>query len=230
MRVLVTRPEPGASRTAAALVAAGHAPLVAPVMVVRTSREPLPGSTFDALVLTSANALVALEHLTRTLPVLAVGELTAAGALAAGFADVRTACGDRHALAALARETLAPGRRLLVAVGRDHKADVATLLERAGHVPVLWTAYAAEAVGVLPEEARRGLAERRLEAAMHFSRRSAAIALRLAGEAKLEATFIGLTHVCLSRDVGAPLAAAGATRIVTARNSDEASLLAALVC
>ena len=90
MRILaVLRPEPGNAATCARIVAAGGTPLTLPLFVVRQlSWTPPPASQFDALFLTSANAVRhagdALRQY-RGLPVFAVGEATASAARAAGF-------------------------------------------------------------------------------------------------------------------------------------------------
>lgn len=227
MRILVTRPEPGAARTAAWLGLHGHTAVVAPLMTIAASGEPMPAGPFGAIVVTSANAFAALKP-TGALPVLAVGERTAAAARAAGFNDVHAATGDRHGLAALARDRLPPGQRLLVAVGRDRKGDTATLLAGAGHDPILWTVYVAKAATVLPAAARDALRDGRLDGVLHYSRRSAAIALALARGAGLESAFLSRCHICLSADVAGPLRQAGAERLVIAKKPDEACLMAAL--
>jgi uroporphyrinogen-III synthase len=102
MRVWVTRAEPGAARTAAALTALGHQPLVAPVLEVRDLIPAVPG-TWAALAFTSANAVAAFGRLEspRTVPCFAVGDATADAARAAGYLDVRSAAGDGRDLAAL---------------------------------------------------------------------------------------------------------------------------------
>ncbi|MBN6822197.1 uroporphyrinogen-III synthase, partial [Methylobacterium organophilum] len=84
MRIWVARPEPGATRTGAALADLGHAPLVAPVLAVRPTAAAPPVGPFAALLLTSANAVSALRPALRDapalrgLPVFAVGARTAA--------------------------------------------------------------------------------------------------------------------------------------------------------
>ena len=88
-RLVILRPEPGASATAARARAMGLEPVAMPLFKVEPVEwtAPDPGS-FDALLLTSANAVrhggEGLRGL-RQLPVYAVGEATAAAARAAGF-------------------------------------------------------------------------------------------------------------------------------------------------
>ena len=122
--VVVLRPEPGNRRTAAALRALGmdvrQMPLFAVVPVDWTSPDP---ARFDALLLTSANAvrhagvgIAALKHL----PVVAVGEATAAAARAAGFGVALTGNADGRAAVALAQDR--GFARLLHLTGRDRAA------------------------------------------------------------------------------------------------------------
>src|SRR5258706_13702250 len=106
MRLLVTRPEPAAARTAARLRACGHDVILMSVLQIEFVSDPdLGGGSFDALVLTSANAVQALARHKRlgdlqTLPVYTVGRRTAEAARALGFAPI-SADGNQHDLAAL---------------------------------------------------------------------------------------------------------------------------------
>ena len=116
--LIVLRPEPGASRTAARAEAMGLdvrlIPLFTVVPVEWTAPDP---AGFDGLLLTSANAVrhggEALAKL-KTLPVHAVGEATAALARAAGFTVASIGKGGSRDMA------LPEGRRLLHLTGRDH--------------------------------------------------------------------------------------------------------------
>jgi uroporphyrinogen-III synthase len=108
VRVWVTRAEPEAQRTAQALIAAGHTPLVEPLLQVQIlagAEAALAGAIAGAgaLAFTSLSAVRAFAQLqpARDWPVFAVGAATAAAARAAGFAEVMSADGDVTALAAL---------------------------------------------------------------------------------------------------------------------------------
>lgn len=119
--IAVLRPEPGSGRTADRLAALGatviRRPLFAIVPVAWTPPDP---AGFDALVLTSANAVrhadIAATSLAR-LPVWAVGSATAAAARAAGLRVVRTGAAGVAALTADRGET-----RLLHLAGRERMA------------------------------------------------------------------------------------------------------------
>jgi uroporphyrinogen-III synthase len=231
MRILVLRPGTDAERTARAVAARGHTPIVAPLFdIVRLPAEP-PRGTFSALILTSANAVPALADAPaawRDLPLFSVGARTAGRARAAGFADARSADGDRHALIELIRDNLPAPARLLLVAGRDSHEDVPAILTAAGYEVSLWTAYAAQAVGTLPEIAACALRDHEADAALHFSARGADTFLALARAAGLEAQARALTHAALSAEVAAPLIAAGASTVLVAEYPEEAALLAAL--
>ena len=88
-RLVILRPEPGASATAKRARAMGLEPVAMPLFEVEPVDWEAPNAgSFDALLLTSANAVrhagEALQNL-RQLPVYAVGEATAAAAREAGF-------------------------------------------------------------------------------------------------------------------------------------------------
>ena len=88
-KALVLRPEPGNARTAAALRQAGWTVQCLPLFEVTALPWAVPDpARYDALLLTSANAVrhggSGIDQL-RPLPVVAVGEATAAAARAAGF-------------------------------------------------------------------------------------------------------------------------------------------------
>jgi uroporphyrinogen-III synthase len=230
LRVWVARPEPGATRTGAALAARGHAPLVAPVLAVRPTGAALPQGPFAALLLTSANAVPALRDAValRGLPVFAVGARTAAQAREAGLGPVREGPGDAAGLAAQVSDALSPGDALLHVTGAARKPEPAATLAAAGFRITPFVAYRAEALPALPDRVVRALGRGDLDAALHYSRRSAAAALALADEADHGGAFRRLRHYCLSADVAAPLEAAGVPVHFVAARPREPDLLDAL--
>lgn len=107
--VAVLRPEPGNGATAERLHRRGLQPIRLPLFETKAiAWSPVDPSGFDALVLTSANAVrhagAGLGSLSR-LPVLAVGEATAAAAREAGLVVRHIGTGDAAGLVAAARET-----------------------------------------------------------------------------------------------------------------------------
>jgi hypothetical protein len=121
MRLLVTRPEPDAERTAAVLRARGHDVVVAPVLRIEPVAAEFSRGPFAGVIMTSANAAQAIAAHPRlgeltALPVFAVGAVPptppARGDLS--LLPQRTAVG-RSSLASLRRgsETAAPGSSTL---------------------------------------------------------------------------------------------------------------------
>ena len=233
MRVFVFRPRPDAERTARAIADHGFEPVLAPLFDVVRLPGAAPEGDFDAIVLTSGNAVPALAEGPaewRELPVFAVGARTAARVREAGLEDARSADGDRNDLIDLIKRTLPAPAKLLMIVGRDRKEDVPDRLKAAGYAVTLWTAYAAEPVTVLPEDTQAALRHGQPgDAALHYSARGARTFITLAQAAGVSDAALELTHVVLSADVAAPLIAAGASTVLVAEHPEEAGMLAALV-
>lgn len=231
MRIFVFRPPAEAERTAAAIRARGHEPVLAPLFEVSRLPEPAPEGPFSAIVLTSGNAVPALADLPpawQDLPVFTVGARTAEKAREAGFEDARSASGNRDDMVALIRDNLKTPARLLLIVGRDRHEDVADKLEAAGFEVASWVAYAAQAVATFPAEAQAALRQGGIDGALHYSARGVRTCLALARDAGLTEPLLDLTHVALSADVAGPLISAGASTVLVAEHPEEAALLAAL--
>lgn len=132
--VLITRPEPQASRFAAELQAAlpGQLqPLIAPLMQVSPLPQPLPPQDFAELVLTSETGAVMAAARRRAgarLPqvALCVGDRTADEAARQGFTAV-SASGDAQDLVRLILARPDPGP-ILYLHGQDRAADLGLAL------------------------------------------------------------------------------------------------------
>jgi uroporphyrinogen-III synthase len=167
--LLVTRPEPGASETAARLAALGFFPVLAPMLTIvsraiRLVHEP------QAVLVTSGNALPALPAELHRTKLLAVGDATAARAKAAGFTAVHSAGRDAAALETLAARLLRPpAGPLLLASGAGQGRELAAALRSRGFAVVRRVAYAARPATALPEPARAALADGTIRAALFFS-------------------------------------------------------------
>lgn len=186
--VLVTRPEPGARDTAERLRALGFVPVMAPSLCIRPVAAELGDlAEIQAVVVPSGNALPALPAELRDVPVLAVGDATAARARDVGFRDVRSANGDAAALTALAVGTCNPvNGPLLLACGRGQGHKLAAALRGAGFTVRRRVTYAATPVLTLAPDARRALATDSVSAALFFSGETAAAFVRLALRAKID--------------------------------------------
>lgn len=129
--LLILRPEPGASATAARAVALGLTMLVRPLFETRAIDWTAPDAAeFDAVLLTSANSVrLGGDQVGQYchLPVYAVGEATAEAARSAGFAKVIVGNADAETL--VKEITRAGCRNVLYLAGRDRTAKTATEFE-----------------------------------------------------------------------------------------------------
>src|SRR4051812_26575745 len=91
LRALVTRPRAEAAELAETLAGRGVTAIIEPLLDIRYRCEPAPDlAGVQAVLCTSANGVRALARLSpeRAVPLLAVGEASAARARAEGFAAV----------------------------------------------------------------------------------------------------------------------------------------------
>lgn len=145
-RLIVLRPEPGNARTCAAIRAAGGEAIPLPLFEVRpTGWQALDPAGFDALVLTSANAI---RHagpqlgLFAHLPVVAVGAATARAAEGAGLSVAAVGEGDAGDLPPLLARI--GSRAPLHLTGREHR-DLG-----AGTAIAVYASEAMEGIDVAP--------------------------------------------------------------------------------
>jgi uroporphyrinogen-III synthase len=236
MKALITRPAEDAAPLARALAARGVASMLAPMLAI----HPLPEAAqrladaligAQALLFTSANGarVFAAASARRELPVLAVGDASAAAARIANFRSVMSAGGDVEDLARLAAARLAPGHGPLVHVaGREVAGDLSGLLAERGFTVRRAVIYAAEPAAALPEEAAAALRSGALDFALFFSPRSAGQFVRLAAAAGLAPFCRRVGALALSPAVADALAALPWRRIVIAAAPNQPALLSAL--
>lgn len=232
MRVLVTRPEPEASRTAGALARRGHEAVLAPLFVAEPVAAEIEGP-FAALAVTSPRTIAMMPADRRRaltgLPAFAVGDRTAGALADAGFTDIRSAAGDLRALSALvAAAGLPRGARILHPGGEDRAGDLAEALAPSGLAVVSAVVYRMTPAAAWPEAAAKSLADGTLGAVLHYSPRAAEVFRDLCLEGAWVAEARRLRHVCLSAAVAAMLEPLGPSCVITAQHPDEAALLAAL--
>lgn len=179
--LLLTRPR--AQSEAFAAVLAAELPgrfrtLVAPLIeIVPVAEAPLDLSGLQGLLFTSSNGVEAFAARTadRSLPALCVGDMTAAAARAAGFADAASADGDVAAIAALAAAAYRPGAGAFLHVrGRHAAGDLTGRLAAAGIPARAAELYDQRTVDLAPAAAS-ALAAGAVEVVALFSPRSARI-------------------------------------------------------
>jgi uroporphyrinogen-III synthase len=235
MAVLVTRPHPDGETTAAALRARGYEVMQAPMLRF----EPVACSGLDAeygaVIVTSANALRAVEGQLGDLlerPLFAVGETTAAAARKIGFGKVTAAKSDATALrdlvlAGFKKRQFKKSDALLYLAGHDLSRDLASELGADGLDVVTVTTYRMAALSRLPREACDAFAANTIQAVLHYSRRSARAFLDAARADGVEISALAVPHCCLSQNIAAILHEAGA-QVFSAASADEKALFTAL--
>ena len=230
MRLLLTRPEPDAQRTAAALRARGHEAVIAPLLRIEAQIDVKIGDgPWAAILVTSANAgpAVAFHERAprlRTLPVFAVGRRSALTMTAAGFGDVKHPDGDVSDLVSFVAAQLTPSAPLLYLAGEERSGDLAGELRGRGFAIETVIVYRAIATPHLPPEATELLADQ--SGVLHFSRRSAEAFLDAAQTLNLLAAALRTIHYCLSPRVAEPLMRAGAVDVRVAQEPSETALIA----
>ncbi len=127
MKMVIIRPQPGADNTAKKAIQAGFTPIVMPMFVISKVAWIAPEpSVFDAILITSANALrhggAALDAY-HSLPAFAAGKTSAAAARDAGFS--------------------------VAGIGRGGGVEALTLAVRSGFHRILWLS-GADAMALMP--------------------------------------------------------------------------------
>lgn len=231
VRALVTRPEEDAADTAARLEAMGIEAVVAPVTTIEPiARGPLDLDGAQALLVTSRNGVRALADATavRDIPLLAVGDSTAALAREAGFRSIASADGTSDDLVRLAGSMLDPaGGRLIHAAGEAAGNALCQTLAEQGFEAVPEVFYRAVPVA-LPGPVRELLAVGGVAFALFLSAGAArAFAELLSGE-RAERWCGRMTAICLSDGVAEAAGALPWRAIRRAARPDLPSLLEAI--
>jgi uroporphyrinogen-III synthase len=231
MRVLVTRPEFDALRTARRLKALGHEAVVDPLLKIEAMEfEPIIGR-YDGVVITSTNAIRAVNEKTlaalRSLPLYAVGVQSSEAGREAGFREVQTGGGDAVALAAMLKKSFTRRARLLYLAGAARAQDLALLVKDAGIEIEMRAVYRAVPATRLGENTVAFLRDEEIDAALHYSRRSAKNFVALLEKEKLLPKARTLRHLCISDMAAAPLRSAD-FRVKIAHEPDEDALFALL--
>jgi uroporphyrinogen-III synthase len=127
-RVLVTRPQPGAERTAERLRAFGFEPVVMPLTETVALPHVLPEVVPDLVLATSPQAfrhlVPEIAGLLSGIPLRVTGKATAASARQAGFLDVKETGGDVSRLMASISAMIVPGLRILYLAGHVRRPEL----------------------------------------------------------------------------------------------------------
>jgi len=206
---LVTRPREEAASLAAALAGRGIDAVIEPMMEVHCRTIAAPDlADVQAVLCTSANGVRALARITRERerPLLAIGDATASRARAEGFTNVASAGGDIADLVRLAVTRLHPqGGRLLHVAGEVVAGDLSGTLRAQGFTIDRIVLYETRPVAALSNSVIRALCSGKIDFALFFSPRTAAIFVDLVERAGLSGCCRAVTAVSISPAADAAL-------------------------
>jgi uroporphyrinogen-III synthase len=230
-RVLVTRPQPGATRTAARLRQAGFEPVVVPLSEIAPLRPKPPQGEFGAVAASSANAVrhAPAELLARlaATPLFAVGDETAATAGQAGFTDVRSSAGSAVDLVGDLIAAIEPGGRIAYLCGRVRLDAMETMLADRGIEVVAVETY--DTLARTPAPAGiAALESGPIFAALVYSAKAAEALARLVRE-RQGTVFAHTAFIAISRRVAERLADSAAGNVLAAASPDEDAMFDILV-
>ncbi|MBN9223000.1 MAG: uroporphyrinogen-III synthase [Mesorhizobium sp.] len=233
LRVLVTRPEPGASRTARRLEEMGFQPLVLPLtetMALPVDAGALPDKA-AAVAITSANAV---RHASKeliaalcSLPCHAVGKRTAEAARKAGFLSVSEGPGDAEALAESMASAFS-GKAVVYLCGRVRFPAFEQKLETAGVQLHAAETYDTLAVCYSDEALLQRLSDQTVDVVLLYSAKAAAAMQAVASRPMLLGSFEKTLFFALSSRIAAALDDSAGKAIRIAERPDEEALLALL--
>lgn len=234
MRLLVTRPEPDATREADTLLALGHEPVRAALLEIEFLEDvPLNLEGAQAIVITSRNALRALgNHPEREraveLPLFAVGEATAWAARQLGFTEVTIGPGTGAGLPPIICREVHPDHGPLVHIGAEKVAfDLKGALEESGFELRRVILYRSHPIESLNEAVLADLKQGNIDGVLLLSPRTARAFARLVQRYGLVTQAKGLVCYCLSKAIAEAVVPLGlATRVPQyAREEDLIALL-----
>jgi len=231
MRILLTRPQSDAERTAAALRARGHEVVIAPVLTIELLPDADLGTgPWTAILVTSANAVRAIAQHPRRgelrqVRVFTVGAHSARAMRDAEFGAVTSADGNVGDLAKLVAAQMKPVGPLLYLAGEERSGDLAGLLRAQGFKVDTVLLYRAVTEETLSAPARNAIVTG-IDGVLHFSRRSAEAYIHAANNAGLSDPALAKPiQVCLSARIAEVLRKAGSKNIRIAARPDEAAMI-----
>ncbi|MCR5857031.1 uroporphyrinogen-III synthase [Mesorhizobium sp. J428] len=231
-RVLVTRPEPGASATARALRLAGFEPVVLPLTEIRPlPAKPVDAQAIDAVAITSANALrhaspSLLAELARC-PLYAVGKATAETAREAGFLNISVGPGDADGLVRLICDRLGADATVAYLCGRLRRPDFEEGLRQHGIRPVPVETYDTLTARIGKDAVRRLGTAPFFTVLVHSAEAAKALAT-LAPDPAFVPLLANARLVAISRRAAEPAAPLFPERIVIAEEPNDRAMAAAL--
>jgi uroporphyrinogen-III synthase len=209
LRALVTRPREESEALASALGARGLEVVIEPLMQVHyLTSAALDLKGVQAVLCTSANGVRALAQASgeRSVPLMAVGDATAARALSEGFTMVDSAGGDVGDLARLVTTRLRPqDGPLLHVAGNVVAGDLGAALCERGFAVERRVLYEARPAAVLSSTTADALRRGSIDFALFYSPRTATTFAKLVAAADVIDCCATITAISISPAADAAL-------------------------
>ncbi len=228
-RVLVTRPEPGATETSLRLLELGLRPLTLPLH--ETVPLPVaPETDIAGVAAVAAPSASAIRHAPpfligrlSGLPCFAVGRATAKVAREAGFGHVLEAEGDAESLAdSIVRQQ--PDGALAYLCGRVRRPVFQQRMAQAGIAIVAIETYDTVEIPHATGALASVLEGKSADYALLYSANAATLLARLAAHDDVAGLFANTTFVCISPRVAQAVAGVGHGTVVAMEPSERAML------
>lgn len=231
--VLITRPQASAEFLAYELQLRGYAGIIEPLLSIVSTDMPQPDlSEIQALMITSANALTALEagdyelDSLLSMPCFCVGPRTAEKASLFGFRKIYSSASDGTALAQLISQSLHNKKKAVLHItGRDTDSKAHDTLQSLGFAVQPWPIYQAVPTRQLSPHSVRLIQENKVGVVTVFSVRTAETLKAMLQKYKLEACCKELIAIGLSSAVTDTLSSLAWRKLITAPTPTEDAVL-----
>ena len=228
MRLLLTRPLADSQRLADTLNARGFDTLISPVIEILPLHVLIPDKPYQAVLLTSANAVDALlgSDQPNAIPVYCVGDATMAQLDTGRFSNLHSAAGDVMDLLGLLGRELHPGNGpILYLSGSVISRDIASDLGHDGFTVNRYVVYNAQPVNELHEKVASALRLGVVDGVLLSSTRSARLFLEMISRSDLTSATRRLTAFCVSRATAEAAGQADWAKVLVAKQPTQESLL-----
>jgi uroporphyrinogen-III synthase len=204
MTILITRPQPDATRLAKCLQGEGYSTLIDPLLKIKFMDVTLDIKETQAIIVTSLNGVRALaqacserDHLLYT-----VGSGSAEEAQSLGFKNVRYASGNTHALTRKILHDLSPAKgRVIYVCGDVVRGDIMRELNLQGFETERHMIYRTKEATAFTAKTLKAFKAAEISLILFFSPRTVDIFVKLLQQSSLEPVCESITALCLSTAV-----------------------------
>jgi uroporphyrinogen-III synthase len=234
-KILLARPRASSERWAALLARHGFDCVIEPLLTITPTRAPRPAGLYQAVMITSFNALDALSDLKETvidllaLPCFCVGSTTGEAARNFGFTDIRAGNSDGAGLAQEIVAAITDKTRPILHIAGDIIDGKAQDILARNHIALtIWPVYQATAAEDFTPATRALFANGQIRAIPVFSPRSARVLVSIIEKEKLTQACHRMAAIALSPAVADMLQTLPWRQLRVAANPAEEDVIACL--